>query len=418
MSRTKIAILGAGPIGLEAGVYAAHLDYDVEIFEAESVGHNILSWGHVTLFSPWEMNHSPLSVALLKKHASNWQEPSPEAYMTGRDYVETYLRPLSQLPHLRDGIRTGRRVLDIGRERIFKGDLIGDARRTDHRFRLLTVDGAGNEDVHHADVVIDATGVYGNPNWLGDGGIPAVGERTAGPHIAYGLEDIYGAARSRYAGKRTLVVGAGYSAATTICDFQNLIREEPNTSVLWIIREDREEPIPPIDNDPLPIRARLTETANQIVRAKESAIEFRNNTTVHAVQYDQNRDAFTVGFRRQGNVEEIDVDRIIANVGYGPDNSLYRELQIHECYASRGPMKLAAALLASSSADCLDQTSQGPETLTSPEPNFFLLGNKSYGRNSTFLIRVGLSQIQEAFTLITGKKDLNLYETSLGVKAS
>ncbi len=41
-------------------------------------------------------------------------------------------------------------------------------------------------------------------------------------------------------------------------------------------------------------------------------------------------------------------DRIIANVGYGPNNFIYRQLQIHECYASRAPMKLAAALLASS----------------------------------------------------------------------
>ncbi len=120
-----------------------------------------------------------------------------------------------------------------------------------------------------------------------------------------------------------------------------------------------------------------------------------------------------MGLRRNDTIDNIEVDRIIANVGYSPDNSLYSELQVHECYASRGPMKLSAALLGASSADCLDQSSMGANTLKNPEPNFYIIGNKSYGRNSTFLIRVGLSQIVEVFSLITGDENLNLYENIL-----
>jgi hypothetical protein len=105
-----------------------------------------------------------------------------------------------------------------------------------------------------------------------------------------------------------------------------------------------------------------------------------------------------------------EVDRIIANVGYTPDNSLYRELQVHECYASLGPMKLAAALLGQSGGDCMQQTSHGPNTLTNPEPGFFILGAKSYGRSSNFLLRIGFQQVREVFTLITGKGDLDLYQ--------
>ena len=78
---------------------------------------------------------------------------------------------------------------------------------------------------------------------------------------------------------------------------------------------------------------------------------------------------------------------MIATVGYGPDNSIYRELQVHECYATRGPMKLAATLLGASSTDCMAQESAGADTLKNPEPNFYIIGNKSYGRNPTFLIR-------------------------------
>ncbi|MFU8805601.1 MAG: flavoprotein, partial [Bradymonadaceae bacterium] len=86
------------------------------------------------------------------------------------------------------------------------------------------------------------------------------------------------------------------------------------------------------------------------------------------------------------------------NVGYRPDTSIFQELQVHLCYASEGPMKLAATLLsADGGGDCLAQTSGGVDTLMNPEPNFFVLGAKSYGRNSDFLLKLGLEQIDAIF---------------------
>ena len=101
-----------------------------------------------------------------------------------------------------------------------------------------------------------------------------------------------------------------------------------------------------------------------------------------------------------GALEEIIVDRVIALTGFVGDPSIYRQLQVHECWATSGPMKLAAALLGAGSADCLAQTSHGPDTLKNPEPDFFLLGSKSYGRNNTFLLRVGWEQVTEVFELL------------------
>lgn len=52
-----IVVIGAGPVGLAA---AAHLADKRERFilieSGDSVGSNILSWGHVRLFSPWQYN--------------------------------------------------------------------------------------------------------------------------------------------------------------------------------------------------------------------------------------------------------------------------------------------------------------------------------------------------------------------------
>ena len=60
-------------------------------------------------------------------------------------------------------------------------------------------------------------------------------------------------------------------------------------------------------------------------------------------------------------------------------------------------MKLAAVLLGSASDDCLAQPAQGAETLLNPEPDFYLLGSKSYGRNATFLMRSGWNQVAALF---------------------
>ncbi len=72
-------------------------------------------------------------------------------------------------------------------------------------------------------------------------------------------------------------------------------------------------------------------------------------------------------------------------------------------------MKLAAALMAGTSPDCLDQKPCGPQTLFNPEPDFYVLGAKSYGRNSRFLISVGLTQIRDLFTILADRAELDLY---------
>jgi hypothetical protein len=110
----------------------------------------------------------------------------------------------------------------------------------------------------------------------------------------------------------------------------------------------------------------------------------------------------------------------LAHVGYQPDNSIYRELQIHECYASFGPIKLAATLLTGDATDCLAGASAGPETLRNPEPDFFVLGAKSYGKHSNFLIRTGLGQVRDVFALIEDDPGLDLYRgpTRTGVRTT
>lgn len=408
MNLKKIAIIGAGPIGLETAVYASRLGFEVDVYEKGRVGHNISRWGHVSLFSPWSMNHSPLAVKLLREQRPEWREPDESAMLTGSEFVQTYLIPLSRLPGIVGSIHEETEVLGISRDGLLKGDLIGYGSRADRQFRLLVRNSQGRESMQYADILIDVSGVYGNHNHLGSGGIPAIGERASSPFIEYGIPDISGQTRTKYAGKTTLLVGAGYSAATTVCAFARLVREEPDTRLIWAVRGKNADPIPIIENDALETRARLTAEANLAARSDRPGITCLRGAAIESIFASRAKETFEVTLKENETLKMLSVDHVIANVGYGPDNSIYRELQVHECFASRGPMNLAAALLAESSTDCLTQQSPGPDTLKNPEPNFYIIGNKSYGRNPTFLLRVGISQIVEIFSLIMKDPNFDL----------
>jgi thioredoxin reductase len=396
----RIAVLGAGPIGLEAALYGVQLGHPTQVFEQGRVGEHVQRWGHVRLFSPWRMNGSSLGWRALR--AAGCTLSSDETCPCGEEYVARYLAPLARSAPLADRVHEGCRVVSVGRERIGKRDLLGQGRER-HPFRLL-LDTPEGERIVHADVVLDCTGTLSSPNWLGSGNVPAVGERHLRARIAYTLQDLTGRHRERYAGRRVLVVGAGHSAATAL---DELLRLE-GTTVDWVYRRDTLEPLEVAALDPLPERARLSRQANALVQAGDPRVRVHRARVVESLE--ERGEGFRVVLCGDGNAgaTTLDVDRVLAHVGYGPDRSLCQELQLHECYATLGPIKLSAALL-ESGADCLDQTSHGPEVLRNPEPGFFVLGSKSYGRNPNFLVRVGLEQVRDAFALIEDRPGLDLY---------
>jgi thioredoxin reductase len=405
----RIAILGAGPVGLEAALYAAALKLPFVVFERGRVGEYLHQWGHVRLFSPFGMNSTPLGRARVRADHPGHPLPGDNDIVTGREHLAAYLEPLARSPLLKGAIHTDTAVLHAGRRGLLKEDGPGDARRAQQPFRLL-VRGGNRERVEEAGVVLDCTGTYGHPRWLGEGGIPAVGETAARPHIAGGLEDVLGERRLHYADKTTLVVGGGYSAAATVCGLSALAEKHPATWVVWLARGAGTQPLRRLVNDPLRERDQLALRANTLATRGEGNVEFRSQAVVEAVECAGADRGLKVSARCGGRVLTWEVDRVIANVGYSPNTDLYRELQVHECYASLGPMALAAALLKHTAADCLAVPAQGAAVLRNPEPNFYVLGAKSYGRNSNFLLRTGFEQVREVFTLITGKSDLDLYK--------
>jgi thioredoxin reductase len=403
----RIAILGAGPVGLEAGLYARQLKLPFTIYEQGRVGEHVWRWGHVKLFSPFGLNSTPLGRSAILTAKPEYAFPADDASISGREHVERYLTPVAEA--LRERIKTETRVLSVGKVGFLKQEAPGDAARGTQPF-LLLVRERNQERYEEADVVLDCTGTYGRHRWLGPGGIPALGELQAEPHIAYGLVDVLGEAKKDYANRSVLLIGAGYSAATMARNLAQLAQEHNTTWVTWIARAPLTQPMRRHANDPLRERDRLAVQANNLATRTDGNVEFRASTVVEAIEPLANNQSFRITLKSGGQKKTLEVEKIVANVGYTPDPSLYRELQIHECYASLGPMKLAAALLGQKSPDCLTQKCPGPDTLRNPEPNFYILGAKSFGRNSQFLLRLGFEQVRDVFTLITGNAKLDLYK--------
>jgi hypothetical protein len=403
----RIAVLGAGPIGLEAALYAATIELPVTVYERGRIGDHLHQWGHVRLFSPFGMNGTPLGRARLRADNPSHDFPGSGDYLTGREHLSAYLQPLAKSPLLQGALRLETAVLHVGRRGLLKEEGSADVRRR-QPFRLLLRQGK-KEWVEEADVVLDCTGTYGQARWLGEGGIPAVGELAARPHIAAGLEDVLGDRRNHYADRTTLVVGAGHSAATTVCNLSKLAEKHPATWIVWLARGSATQPIRRLVNDPLRERDQLAVRANMLATRGEGNVEFHAQAVVESVESAGPDRGFKVAARCAGKPMTWEVDRVIANLGGSPNTEMYRELQVHECFASLAPMGTASALSRNPGADLAAVGSPNAAALRNPEPNFYVLGAKSFGRNSAFLLRTGFEQVRQVFTLITGKSDLDLY---------
>lgn len=409
MARTgqpSVAILGAGPVGLEAALYARRLDYPVTVYERGGVGEHLRAWGHVRLFTPFGMNSTPLGRATLKAEHPHGKLPADGEVLTGREHLAAYLDPLAASPLLRDSLRPGVTVVQVGRSGLLKEE--DGEKRFRQPFCLLLRDSSGKESIEHADVVVDCTGCYGNPRHLGEGGIAAPGERAAAPRIAWGVEDVLCARREHYADRTTLVVGAGPSAATTVGLLASLAEKHGSTWIVWLARRPGSQPIRRVMHDPLRERDAVAARANMLATRGEGHVEFHPQAVVDHIE-SAGKDGFTVAATVAGRERSWQIDRLIGNVGYQPDSRIHGELQVDLCPATLAPANVAAAL-GKQPADGLPPAALGAAALRNREPGFFILGRKSFGRRSHFLMRTGFEQVRELFTLLAGKPGLDLYK--------
>lgn len=391
--RHSLAILGAGPVGLEAAALALELGFDVHVFERGEPGAHLVAWGHVRMFTPWRMNVGPASARLLSRHGVS--VPASDDCPSGLELAERVLQPLAATPELKARVHVLTQVAHVSRHGARKNGHSGTVPRHEQPFRLLVRDAGGRENFLHASAVIDATGTYGQPLWAGTGGIPARSETYLAPQMSYHPDDVLGLRRARYAGKTTLVIGGGASAVTTVLALAQLASEVPGTRVSWVTRRATPGFAGEVEHDALPARTALYAQARTLQANTHADVRWTGGCEVEGFEYNSATHRYRVQLATSAGARIEEADQVIVNCGFTPDRAMTQELRVHECYESLAPMKLAAALQTSGTSDCTQVPAFGAELLANPEPGFFIVGAKSYGRANSFLLQTGYQQVAD-----------------------
>jgi len=367
-----LAIVGAGPIGLEAAARALELGLDVHVFERGEPGDHVAAWGHVRMFTPWSANVGPAAERLLAR--GGWTRPDPGACPTGAEFLDAYLRPLAAAPGLRERVHAHAQVVHVGRRGVLPQAVEG---REAAPFRLVVRDAGGRESVLHAARLVDASGTYGCPNWAGTGGVPARGETYLAPQMGHHCDDVAGLRRDRHAGRRTLVIGGGASAATTVTALAALAAEVPGTTVAWARRSASGPLAGEVANDPLAGRAALFAAAHALEAGSDPAVTCLAGAEVEGFEYNSATHRYRVTFTLPAGTRVEEADEVVINTGYAPDESMLRALQVRLDPATHA----------------VTGTGGGAARWAHPEPGLWILGAKSWGRDGSFRLADGHAQV-------------------------
>ncbi|RMI42478.1 FAD-binding protein [Actinomadura harenae] len=397
-----VVVIGAGPTGLAAAAHLAERGLDFVVLEAgDSAGSAIGQWGHVRLFSPWRYNTDAAARRLLEP--TGWKLPDADTLPTGADLVRDYLVPLAQVPALAGRVRTGQRVIAVTRLGLDVTRSIGRETRP-LLVRAAGPDGAVTDIAARA--VIDASGTWGRTNPLGHSGLPAPGEDQAAPHLTGPLPDVLGRDRDRFAGRHTLVVGMGHSAAGTLLALAELAKTEPGTRVTWTVRGTSVARLyGGGDADGLPARGAI---GTRLKAAVESGrIELIRGFTITRLDAPgtgaESGPVQVVGRTPDGELA-VAADVVVAATGFRPDLDMLREIRVDLDRATEAPARLAP-LIDPNFHSCGTVPPHGERELAHPEPGFYMAGMKSYGRAPTFLMATGYEQVRSIVAALAGDRE-------------
>ena len=390
MSELPVVVIGAGPQGLAAAAHLLERGLEPLVLEAgDGPASAVAEWGHVRLFSPWPELVDRAAARLLAP--GGWAAPG-QGYPTGAEWIAGYLRPLAEA--LGGRVLYGTRVTGVSRKG--RGRLV-DAGRGDQPFTVHIAGQGGNEGRLDARAVIDASGTWRQPNPAGADGLPALGEPGAAARglVRYQIPDF--AAPEPFAGRHTVVLGAGHSAATAVIELARIARANPGTRVTWALRRATASAATAGSAaDELPERGALGIRAAKAV--DDGAVTRATGFRTERIGQDSAGKAVLVA---EDGRELPPADAVVVLTGFRPGLEFLSELRLDLDPVLQAPRRIAPSIDPNVHS-CGTATPTLAADLAQPEPGLYLVGMKSYGRAPTFLAMTGYEQVRSVAAELAG----------------
>ncbi|KOR84242.1 flavoprotein [Bacillus sp. FJAT-22058] len=392
-SALPVAIIGGGPVGLAAAAHLLKQGEKFIVLEAgDSIGSSMLEWGHVRMFSPWQYNIDQAAKELLEN--AGWMSPNEYALPTGRELVEEYLLPLSNLPEIKEQIMLQAKVVGVAKK---AHDKLKTGKRDTVPFQLY-VEMKGDTKVIEAKAVIDSSGTWTNPNPILSNGIWTNAERKLHNQIHYGIPNVV-QLENRYQNKSIMVIGSGHSAINALLELATLQQKFTDTKIYWVLRKKQiNEVYGGQENDGLEARGKLGIRIQHLVES--GRINILTPFHINGV-YPTNDKIAVVGELDGEEFTLSDIDEIVVSTGFRPDTSFLNEIRINLDSAVES-IEALAPLIDPNIHSCGTVRPHGEQELRHPEKNFYIVGMKSYGRAPTFLLATGYEQVRSVVAYLTG----------------
>jgi thioredoxin reductase len=388
VSELPVVVIGAGPEGLAAAAHLLERGLEPLVLEAgNGPAAAVREWGHVRLFSPWPELVDKAAARLLEP--SGWAAPE-SGYPTGAEWTGRYLAPLAGA--LGGRVRYGARVTGVSR----KGrDRLVDAGREGQPFTVHVAGPGGDEERLEARAVIDASGTWRRPNPAGADGLPALGEHAAAGLVRYQIPDF--AVPEPFAGRHTVVLGAGHSAATAVTELARIAAANPGTTVTWVLRRGvTGATFGGGTADQLPERGALGQRARQAV--DDDLVGLVIGFRTERIRLDAAGRAVLMA---EDGRELPPADAVVVLTGFRPDLSFLSEMRLDLDQVLQAPRTIAPSIDPNVHS-CGTATPTLARDLAHPEPGLYLVGMKSYGRAPTFLAMTGYEQVRSVAAALAG----------------
>ncbi|MFN3191712.1 MAG: NAD-binding protein [Aureliella sp.] len=405
----SVLVIGAGPAGIEAALYARFLGYEVHVVDRARVGSNLANWDSEPLIAP-AAAMSNLGLAALQ--AQEVDMPSSESVSDCSGYLQRYLIPVAKTDLLYQSIQINSELISLSRTGFDGTSELSVEQRSELEFRALIRSQKRGEYSQVFDLVLDCSG-SGSRDGLASGRGLAKGESSLPADPRKAATSGYFRGRSvnmfeEVAGT-TILYGNGLEACATAQEFMTRVGGNSAARFIWLLPKSYgEERRVELEDERL---LKLLELPKQLAEDAPVGVAVMECWGIEAI-------LGTLGDADQDSGQESSLNAPwTVTVQTRPEESI--ELACDRFVNCQAPLpdwgfchRLGRGHEPQSTGQ--DEAKQTSLKSLTPEPHYYVLGAKSVSGHADGLQLSWIQireQIRETFGLIGGRKDLNLYES-------